>query len=93
MLNDNHHDEIQVRPLPEHPLRVPLAKQVAELKREIALRHAVYPRLVYAGKLQAANAAYRIAAATAALQTLQAILTLRAISADLLSPEPNDPTP
>ncbi len=93
MLNGNHHQPTDVTPVPEHPDRIPLQKQIAELKRELALRHAVYPRLIYAGKLRSDNASYRIAAHQAALVTLEAILTLRAINTDLLRPEPNDPTP
>jgi hypothetical protein len=53
------------------PLPVPIAEQVAEIKREIALRQRVYPRWVGLGKLTQRAADRQIAVMQAVLAKLQ----------------------
>ena len=51
--------------------RIPLELQIAEVAREIALRVAVYPRLISVGKLATAPAETQLARLRAALRTLR----------------------
>ena len=51
--------------------RIPLELQIAEVAREIALRVAVYPRLISVGKLATAHAETQLAHLRAALRTLR----------------------
>jgi hypothetical protein len=51
--------------------RIPLEQQIAEVAREIALRAAVYPRLISVGMLARQNAAGQLARMRAALRTLR----------------------
>ena len=51
--------------------RIPLEQQIDEVAREIALRVAVYPRLVSNGKLQLSHADVQLARMRAALGTLR----------------------
>lgn len=48
-----------------------LADQIAELKRELALRRRVYPRWVENGKLSYEMSTHRIGAMQAAVETLE----------------------
>jgi phage shock protein A len=48
-----------------------LDEQIAELARELALRRAVYPRLIAAGRLRRAVARENLARLRAALRTLE----------------------
>lgn len=50
---------------------VPLADQIAAVRREIALRRRVYPKWVEAGRMKAEAADREIAAMQAVLDTLQ----------------------
>lgn len=50
---------------------IPIAQQLAEVRRELALRAAVYPRHVAAGKMTKAQADHCMAAMTAVLKTLE----------------------
>lgn len=52
------------------PATVTLDQQIAEIKREIAIRKNVYPKWVSAGKMRQAEADHAIAALTAALHTV-----------------------
>ncbi len=49
---------------------IPLADQIAELKRELAIRKNTYPKWVDAGRMRPAAAEIQIARMTAALHTL-----------------------
>jgi len=49
---------------------IPLAAQIAEVKREIALRKNVFPKWIAQGRMTQAKADHQIAAMTAALHTL-----------------------
>jgi hypothetical protein len=51
--------------------RIPLEQQIAEVAREIALRAAVYPRLIAVGKLATPHADVQLARLRAALRTLR----------------------
>lgn len=53
------------RPAPES-----LAGQIAELKRESAMRRQVYPRMIDAGRLKFDQAAHQVKALDAAIETL-----------------------
>jgi hypothetical protein len=53
---------------------ITLAAQLAEVKREIALRHRVYPRWVQSGKLTKQAADDALAAMDAVRQTLQRLV-------------------
>jgi len=48
-----------------------LADQIAELKRELALRRRVYPRWVENGKLSYEMSTHRMGAMQAAVETLE----------------------
>lgn len=48
-------------------------QQIAEMKREIALRKNVFPKWVAAGKMRQAESDHGIAAMTAALHTVMAL--------------------
>lgn len=61
---------------------VPLPQQIAELKRELALRKNVYPRQISAEKMTQAQADHCTAAMTAALHTVMAVKRLRATMAE-----------
>lgn len=50
---------------------VPLAEQVIELRRELSVRNAVYPKWVRNGSLRFSVAQRRIAALQAAITTLE----------------------
>lgn len=50
-----------------------LTEQIAELKREVAIRENVYPRWVQSGKLKQADADKQIGRMKAALHTLIAL--------------------
>jgi hypothetical protein len=50
-----------------------LDQQIAEVARELALRRAVYPRLVAAGRLRRAVALENLARLRAALRTLKGL--------------------
>jgi hypothetical protein len=52
-----------------------LAAQIAELSREMTVRRSVYPRWVKEGKLPPEIASARLGALSAALESLQALLT------------------
>jgi hypothetical protein len=51
--------------------KIPLEQQIDEVAREISLRAAVYPRLVFNGKLAQSHAAEQLARMRAALGTLK----------------------
>ena len=51
--------------------RILLGQQIEEVAREIALRTAVYPRLISTGKLDASHAAVQLARLRATLGTLR----------------------
>lgn len=55
---------------PANGQRFSLGQQIAELRREIGLRAAVYPGLVTRGKMRRAEADYHLAVMQAALRTL-----------------------
>ena len=55
------------------PFAPSLADQIAEVKREIAMRERVYPRFIAAGKLTQAKADFALAAMRAVLDTLTAL--------------------
>jgi hypothetical protein len=59
-----------------------LDQQIAELKREIALRKNVYPKWVAAGKMRQAEMDHHMGAMTAALHTAMAVKRLRATMHD-----------
>lgn len=50
-----------------------IAEQIAEVKREMALRQRVYPRWVEQGRMPSAQADAQLAAMAAALATLEAV--------------------
>ena len=50
---------------------IPLAEQIAEVKREIAMRKRVYPKWVATGRMTQEQADKQIAAMEAALGTLE----------------------
>lgn len=50
---------------------VPLSRQVAEVRREMAMRKRLYPRWVREGRLEGVTACDRIATMAAVLQTLE----------------------
>lgn len=52
---------------------VPLAAQIAEIERELAMRSHAYPRFIANGRLKQEAADKQIAALRAALRTLQGI--------------------
>jgi hypothetical protein len=54
---------------------ITLAGQIAEAKRELALRKACYPAWVKGGKLDAGDAKYRILCQEAIVRTLMQIDT------------------
>lgn len=54
---------------------IPLAAQIAEVERELAMRAHAYPRFVAAGKLKQETADRQVAALRAALATLKAMET------------------
>lgn len=53
---------------------IPLARQLASVRDEIALRHRVYPRFIASGKMTAEVAARRIAEMDAVRMTLQGLI-------------------
>lgn len=55
-----------------------LDQQIAEIKREIAIRKNVYPKWVAADKMRQAESDLAIASLTAALHTVMAVKRLRA---------------
>jgi hypothetical protein len=55
------------KPAPE---RVPIHGQIAELRREMALRHSAYPRWVREGRMKQSEADLCLARLDAALATL-----------------------
>lgn len=55
-----------------------LDHQIAELKRELALRKNVYPKFVAAGKMRQSEADLSTARMTSALHTVMAVKRLRA---------------
>lgn len=55
-----------------------LEDQIASVKRELALREAMYPRWVSAGTMTKAKSEHEIAAMRAVLETLEKISNLRA---------------
>lgn len=57
----------------EGPMNPTLAEQIAEVKREIAIRERVYPKWVKDGKMKAHAAERGIALMKAALHTLMAL--------------------
>lgn len=57
-------------------------QQIAELKREIALRKNVLPKQVAAGRMRQAEMDHHMAAMTAALHTVMAVKRLRATFAE-----------
>lgn len=59
--------------IPDLPVQVSLADQVACVKREVALRMRVYPRWVAAGRMTQAKAATEIACMQAVLKTLETL--------------------
>lgn len=54
-------------------MRMPLAQQIACVRREIAMRKNVYAKRVSDGKMRRGEADHEIAAMTAVLETLEAI--------------------
>lgn len=52
------------------PMPVPLTEQIAEVKRELALRENVYPTFVARGRMTALEAERHTVRLTAALHTL-----------------------
>lgn len=54
-------------------MTIPLRQQVAELRREIAMRESVYPRWVRDGRMKQQEADHRVAAMKAALETVQRV--------------------
>ncbi len=52
---------------------IPLAQQIACLKREIAMRQRVYPKWVESGRMKLDMAEREIATMTAALHTLMGL--------------------
>lgn len=53
---------------------IPLAAQIAEVERELAMRAHAYPRFVAAGRLKQEAADQQVAALRAALETLKAVV-------------------
>lgn len=58
-------------------MTIPLQAQLAEVRREIALRERVYPRWVSLGKVTQAGADAKLAAMRAVAETLAAIIKER----------------
>lgn len=54
-------------------MTIPIGKQIAEVRREIALRRNVYKRLVAQGKLSERQAAEKIAIMEAVLESLRKV--------------------
>jgi hypothetical protein len=52
-------------------MKIPLARQIEEVERELALRVAVYPRLVAKGDMRSAVADDQVARLSAVLATLR----------------------
>jgi hypothetical protein len=65
---------------------IPLAAQLAEARRELALRKAVYPKLMRADHLGAGIAAQRIALQEAIIATLVALVALERGQGELCKP-------
>lgn len=61
---------------------IPLAAQIAEVERELAMRAHAYPRFVERGTLKQESADRQIAALRAALVTLKGIAEARARGED-----------
>lgn len=57
--------------------RVSLADQIAEVRREIAMRQKVYPRQVHFGKMTDEEAAMRTQNMAAVLRTLETLRDAR----------------
>lgn len=57
---------------------VPLAEQIAEVEREIAMRESVYPRWVELKRISQAKADRQFAAMSAALETLRGMQSTEA---------------
>ena len=55
------------------PLDIPIGRQIACVKRELAMRHRVYPRWVAQKRMTAEQAANELATMTAVLETLEDI--------------------
>jgi hypothetical protein len=51
--------------------KIPIAQQLAEVRREMSLRASVYPRQVAQGKMTRAQADHCMAAMAAVLKTLE----------------------
>lgn len=49
---------------------IPLAEQVTELKRELHMRHRVYPKWVASGRMEQREADRHVARLEAAIETL-----------------------
>jgi hypothetical protein len=54
---------------------IPLAEQIAEAQRELALRRAVYPKWIKAGKLDAGEAYHRLRCMEEIVRTLTRLET------------------
>jgi hypothetical protein len=52
-------------------VKIPLDRQIEEVARELALRAAVYPRLIAKGEMRSAVADDQVARMTAVLATLR----------------------
>ncbi len=63
--------------------QITIDEQIAEVKREIAMRQRVYPRWIEAGSLQKSKADFQILAMEAVLISLQAIAREKAPQAGL----------
>lgn len=74
------------------PARATLAEQIAEVKRELAMRKRVYPAMVRSERLGISEATRRTTRLEAALHTLEGLQRVEAIVAtvDLFS-NPNAP--
>jgi len=55
-------------------MSIPLAEQIACVKREIAFRHRVYPRWVEIGKIAQDQADRELARMQAVLETLRSLM-------------------
>lgn len=53
--------------------QIPLAKQIACVEREIAMRESAYPKWVKNGRMKETTAAYELKAMRAVLVTLQGL--------------------
>lgn len=58
-------------------MTIPLKAQLAEVRREIALRERVYPRWVLQGKVTQAGAESKLAAMRAVAETLAGLIKER----------------